>query len=566
MIAYIIIFTGIVNLILGTVVLFGSREKKGRLTFALLAFSTFLWSSADFFVYETGSAISDRIAFSTAALVPTFLLLWIYDLLGQSKKTLKQVTILFVGSFFVIAPLIDNLVITNIRPSNLTGTTEEAGSLFLPYMAFCALAYSIVLISLVRHYIASRDGERNRYRTILAGFLLYGAGSILFGLVLPAVGFHIFTNFDVACSLVFVGFTAYAIIEYRWMNIKLIAFQLLSIFIIGASLSELFIADTAGQRTYRAIMFVVLTTLSVLMVKSVLNEVKRKEELEVANKEISERKEQLQAMADSLATANDKLRKLDQARADFINIASHQLKKVPTPIKGYLSLLLEGSYGQIPTEQREVLNKINSANERQINLVDDLLNVARMESGRIKLDFKKQCMEDICREVYETLLPSAKEKGLELSYKEPKEALPELALDKGKIFEGIFNFVDNAIKYTVKGSVDLKIELSPESHYKPQAEEDQTKDSLVGPVVRVTVSDTGMGISKENIPYLFAKFSRKDVARVNSEGTGLGLYVVKLVIEAHGGRTWAESYGEGRGSTFAIEIPTKQQEGLLNIG
>lgn len=503
MIAYVIIFTGIANLVLGSVVLFGSREKRGRLTFALLAFSTFLWSAADFFVYETSSVISDRLAFSMAALVPTFLLLWVYDLLGQSRKLLKQVTILAVGSFFVVAPLIGDLVITNIKPNDLTGTTEEAGALFLPYMAFCALAYLITLVSLVRRYLATRDGERKRYQTILMGFLLYGAGSILFGLVLPAAGFPIFTNFDVVCSLIFVAFTAYAIIEYRWMNIKMIAFQLLSIFIIGASLSELFIADTAGRRIYRAVMFVILTTLSVLMVKSVLNEVKRKEELEVANKEISERKEQLQVMADSLAAANDKLRKLDQVRADFINIASHQLKKVPTPIKGYLSLLLDGSYGQVPNEQRQVLQKINSANERQINLVDDLLNVARMESGRFELDFKKEHLENICREVYETLLPAAKDNGLELGYEEPKEALPQLSLDRGKIFEAIFNFVDNAMKYTAKGRVDLKVELSSTSRYIPQAG-DETKGHLPGPVVRATVSDTGMGISKEDIPYLFA--------------------------------------------------------------
>ncbi|OPY71352.1 MAG: Alkaline phosphatase synthesis sensor protein PhoR [Syntrophorhabdus sp. PtaU1.Bin002] len=126
---------------------------------------------------------------------------------------------------------------------------------------------------------------------------------------------------------------------------------------------------------------------------------------------------------------------------------------------------------------------------------------------------------------------------------------------KGKIFEAIFNFVGNAIKYTSEGVVVLKIELASESCYEPRNGDDDAKGPISGPVIRVTVSDTGMGISKEDIPYLFAKFSRRDAAHMNSEGTGLGLYVVKLVIEAHGGRTWAESEGEGEGSRFVIEIP-----------
>ena len=134
----------------------------------------------------------------------------------------------------------------------------------------------------------------------------------MFGLVLPALGYERFTNFDVSCSLFFVGFTTYAIVQYRWMNIKVVAFELLAIFITGTSLMEIFVADTVGQRIYKSIMFVVLTILSVFMVKSVLSEVRRKEEL--------------QLMSDKLAQANDKLRKLDNAKSDFLSIASHQLR------------------------------------------------------------------------------------------------------------------------------------------------------------------------------------------------------------------------------------------------
>ncbi len=342
-------------------------------------------------------------------------------------------------------------------------------------------------------------------------------------LVLPALGYERFTNFDVSCSLIFVGFTTYAIVQYRWMNIKVVAFELLSIFIIGASLMEIFVADTIGQRIYKSIMFVVLTLLSVFMVKSVLSEVKRKEEL--------------QLMSNRLAQANDKLRKLDNAKSDFLSIASHQLKTPLTAIKGYASLALEGAYGNVESQLRDALSKIYDSGDRSVNLVEDLLNISRIESGRMEFTFAKWKMEDLCQEVIDTLALKAKEHNLGLEYIKPASPLPEVTIDGLKVREVISNLVDNAIKYTPKGGVKLNLE--------------QVKGNI-----RVTVSDTGIGIPQSELPYLFAKFSRgKDTSRLNTGGTGLGLYVGKQMIENNGGRIWAESDGEGNGSRFIVEIP-----------
>jgi len=127
--------------------------------------------------------------------------------------------------------------------------------------------------------------------------------------------------------------------------------------------------------------------------------------------------------------------------------------------------------------------------------------------------------------------------------------------------------VDNAVKYTPKGSITIKTEVAPSSNYKPLNAEDieieKARGSILGPVVRVTISDTGNGISKENLGKLFVKFSRTDKAGSNSGGTGLGLYMVKLMVEAHGGRTWAESDGEGKGSRFIMELPIETPKEIL---
>ena len=126
--------------------------------------------------------------------------------------------------------------------------------------------------------------------------------------------------------------------------------------------------------------------------------------------------------------------------------------------------------------------------------------------------------------------------------------------DAGKVKEVVSNMIDNGLKYTPKGGVTLRVELTKN--------EELTTDNKE--VVRVIVSDTGIGIPATELPYLFAKFSRgKDVGRLNVSGTGLGLYVGKAIVEANGGRIWAESDGEGKGSRFIIELPIKQSEELL---
>ena len=526
MIAYIIIFSGVINFILGLIVAFGAHKQRGKVPFVLFSLATFFWALSDFFIYESGQPIFVKLAYSIAALIPTFLLSWIFSLdITEKRKKFKQIVIFSAGLIFLILPLINSLIITNIRPDAVTGTTEDAGLFYPVYMAFFMFAFLAVVVKLAKDYKASVNEEKKRYAIILTGFIIYGAGSILFGLVLPMLGFADFTNFDVPSSLIFVAFTTYAIVQYKWMNLKVVAVQFLAVLIVGIALFEVFLADTVGQRIYKSISFLVLTTLSVLIVRSVLNEINRKDEL--------------QLMSDKLAQANDQLRKLDNAKSEFISIASHQLRTPLTAIKGFISLMLEGSYGKMAPEQVDVLNKVYSSNERLVNLVEDLLNISRIESGRMEFQFDKWKIEDICQEVIDTFVLRAKEHKLYLEYKKPDQQLPELIIDGVKVREVISNLVDNAIKYTLegKGGVTLKVEQRGES-------------------IRVTISDTGIGIPESELPYLFAKFSRgKDTSRLNTGGTGLGLYVGKTMIENNGGKIWAESDGQGLGSRFIIELP-----------
>ncbi len=369
----------------------------------------------------------------------------------------------------------------------------------------------------------------------------------------------------------FMGMLALMIVKFKAFNIKLIGTQALvalSVFLIGALL---FYVQSIGGKILILINLALSIGFGYMLVKSVKKEIEQREALEVANKEITERKEELQKMADSLSITNeklkiayDKLEELDRAKADFIGLANHQLKHAPTTIKSFMSMLLDGDYGEVPESQIKVLKNVNDANDRQIRLADDLLQIIKMESNKVQLDFQKQRVEDVCQGVFDNLSATAKERNLKLSYEKPEQSLPEVLFDKSKVFEAIFNFVDNAVKYTKEGGITIKVKFAPSSNYKPQNSDDVDKKPINGSVVRVIVSDTGSGISKEHLGQLFAKFSRKDTSNLNSGGTGLGLFLVKLMIEAHGGRTWAESDGEGKGSRFIMELPIETPKEILD--
>jgi signal transduction histidine kinase len=329
------------------------------------------------------------------------------------------------------------------------------------------------------------------------------------------------------------AFLAYLIVRYQAFNIKLIGTQALvaALFILIGS--QFFFIQNSTNIILNGITLALTLGFGYMLVKSVQNEVKRKEEL--------------QALSEQLGVANDKLRQLDKAKSEFISIASHQLRTPLTSIKGFGSLLLEGTYGEVPEAQRGALEKIYISNERLIQLVEDLLNISRIEAGRMEFDFQEGVIEDLVQEAVMTLELSAKAKGLSLDWKKPETPLPRLKIDITKIKEVISNMVDNAIKYTQKGGVTVRVE-------KQTAWDGDKKEHKSH--VRVIVSDTGIGMDEEEINMIFEKFQRgKQVAHYHTDGTGLGMYIGKKIVAEHKGRIWAESDGKEKGSRFILELP-----------
>lgn len=240
---------------------------------------------------------------------------------------------------------------------------------------------------------------------------------------------------------------------------------------------------------------------------------------------------------DDLREANDKLKELDKAKSEFMSIASHQLRTPLAGISGYLSMIMDGDYGETADEQKPILKDILNASQRLSRIVNVFLNVTRIEAGRFVMNFTTAPFHDVIEDIYKELKPTADKKDVKLILKKTK--LPEVEADIDKVKDVILNLVDNAIKYTPEGSVTISAESNKRT-------------------VHVMVQDTGVGIAPEEAKNLFTKFVRgSGIAQVQPDGSGLGLYIAKRVVEGHAGKIWVESEGEGKGSTFHFEIPIK---------
>ncbi len=247
--------------------------------------------------------------------------------------------------------------------------------------------------------------------------------------------------------------------------------------------------------------------------------------------------EEVKKATRDLVNANERLEKLDASKSEFISIASHQLRTPLTVIKGYVSMILENSFGKISAVQRDSLDKVYQSNERLISLVENLLNLSRIESGRLQFKYETMNLETVVASVVEELMSKAKEKKLKLEFKHPAKPLPQVTIDQEKMRQVIMNLIDNSVKYTNKGSITVSVR---------QAENN----------IEFSVSDSGMGIDPNDMPHLFQKFQRgTGTFLVHTEGTGLGLYVAREMIELHKGKVWAESKGQGKGSKFVFTIP-----------
>ena len=322
--------------------------------------------------------------------------------------------------------------------------------------------------------------------------------------------------------VLFLAFLAYLIIRYQAFNIKMIGAQALVIALVVLIGATLLVQDPFYSQIIIAITLVLVIGLGYSLTQSVKKEVKQREQIE--------------ELAENLEVANEKLKELDQLKSEFLSLATHQIRAPLTAIKGYSSMLLEGDFGVLPQKATDSVQTIMKSCQNLIKIVEDFLNISRIEQGRMVYEKSIFDIKEIVQEVIKEIKPNIDKAGLSLDLNIPVEKI-NVNADRNKIKQVIGNIVDNSIKYTPHGQINISVFLDGEK-------------------VKIAVKDSGTGIDPSEINKLFAKFSRtKEANKTSVTGTGLGLYVAKKIIEAHRGDIKIYSEGVGKGSTFTIELP-----------
>ena len=258
--------------------------------------------------------------------------------------------------------------------------------------------------------------------------------------------------------------------------------------------------------------------------------------------EINELNKSLQRRIDEatkeLRFSNRQLQRLDEAKNEFISMASHQLRTPLTSIKGYLDMMLEGDLGKISPTQRAVLREAFSSSERMVRLINDFLNVSRLQTGKFTIDKQSVDIAQILRDEVSLLKVVADQRSVEMVLKIDKK-IPSLAVDSEKIRQVMLNMIDNAIYYS---SPHKKVAITLKSS---------------GKMIEFSVKDSGIGVPKSEQANLFGKFFRGTNAKKRRpDGTGVGLFLAKKVILSHDGEMIFESE-EGKGSTFGFKLPVR---------
>ena len=266
--------------------------------------------------------------------------------------------------------------------------------------------------------------------------------------------------------------------------------------------------------------------------------IKRTHELNRSNVKLAIMSQELKNSNLSLQKANNQLRQNDKLQKEFINMAAHELRTPIQPILGLTDVLLDKASDPHQSQLLEVIMR----NARRLQrLSGDILDVSKIESSSLKLSKSPMELNEVIQTVindFENGSKLERNKNVKIFF-QPKDSII-VYVDKDRIFQVLSNLLNNALKFTKHGTVMIKVNLDDRENNK---------------AVKVTIQDTGIGITQELMPNLFSKFVTSSY-----NGTGLGLFISKGIIEAHGGRIWAENNSDGRGATFSFTLPLNKAE------
>ncbi len=510
LILYTHIPSAVLALIIGILVLVKNKTLLGKILFGITIFFAF-WTLIDLVAWLSTNSVLTMVAWSlflvTTSIIAILSFYFFYVFLfgkdlGFTKKLL------------VFSPLLPIIFLT---PTTLNLTSfdlvncEAVENIIMNYFYYAlgGLAIIGILLLLAFGWRKIERGFRKEVVLMVIGMELFLISFFSLGYIAGYLDNYSIEFYGLFGMVIFMAFLAFLIVKFKTFDVKLLGAQALVWALIILVGSEFLFVETQTAQILTGITLVISAIVGMMIVRSVKKEVALREELEVANE-------------------NQQL---------LIRFITHQVKGFFTKSKMIFASFLDGDVGEISAPQKEMLSIGLESDNKAVEMVQEVLKASSLRTGEMTYTFEEVNVVDFIKEIAESFRGAAVEKSLQYEVNLPVEKV--LAkVDKLQMTQVIKNLIDNSIKYTPNGMV--KVSLVPKN----------------GKII-FSVHDNGVGLSDSDKAKLFKEGGRgEESLKHNVNSTGYGLFIVKKIVEGHGGKIWAESAGRGHGSTFLVELPS----------
>lgn len=514
----------LIALLIGTLVIHKGEKSLTNISLFIITILFSLWCLFDLILWATNDPSYVMFFWSLQVFIEPLIyalsLYFAYTFVSKQDLAFKWKGILgfFVLPLFIFLP--SNYILQGV---NLYDCTAIEGFIALYYTyifeILCILTILGVLIYFYRK--ATEVKRKNEIKYFGIGIILFLMAFSWGNIIGSFTDNWTLAQIGLIGMPIFFGFLAYLAVEFKTFNIKVLGVQVL-VFALGfLVLSMSFVRRIENIKIIILFTLVFVVVIGYQLIKSVKKEVKQREQLEI--------------LSEQLLSANEKLKELDKLKTEFISLATHQIRSPLTAIKGYASMVLDGSYGELSPKVKEAIDIIMQSSANLAVTIEDFLNVSKIESGGMQYEKVNFDLGEMANSMTKGIAVNAEKKGLKISYKDDNKGPYMINGDQEKLRQVVLNFIDNAIKYTKQGSIEVSV-------------------IRVGNKINFAVKDTGMGVTSDVKNKLFHKFSRGDGQRMNTTGSGLGLYLAKEIAKAHNGDVGVESEGPQKGSTFYLHL------------
>ncbi len=516
--------------VLGFVVYFNNKKSTTNKTFFLFALITALWGLVNYFSYQF---INPHILLWLFRFIMFFAVLqafFLYRFLTvfpkenytfSSKYKYFLIPIVILTALLTLTPYVFSDIL-GIPLIGKVAEVEKGPGLIIFALISVGLVVKAFHVLILKIKNNRNKTERKILITILTGLIAMFVLIIIFNFIFATVFSNPkFTPFGVLFTFPFIAFTTYAIFKQKLFSIKVVSTATFVFLLTIILFLEIIFADSLTLILFRSSVFFLVLVFGINLIRSVVKEVEQKEKL---------------------AKLNLDLNAVIKQRESLVHLVTHKVKGSFTRTKYLFAGMLDGTFGEVSPEIRRRAKQGLEFDNGGIQTVDLVLEASNLTSGSVRYDIKTIDLKDIVQKMFEEKKIPAETKGLklELEIKNGQDSAYNILGDSNWIKEAINNLIENSIRYTKEGKIVVGLEK---------------KDGKI----LFSVKDTGIGITDEDKKSLFTEGGRgQNSIKMNVDSTGYGLFSVKLIIEAHKGKVWAESEGEGKGSTFIFELPATQ--------